>query len=237
MPQIHCTRCDELVRPADVDLGTRLAKCACGNVFDISSQVTRVSTRDLSPPPAWTVEESTRVDSAGVYRARSSGTGLVLTRRWRTPSAFFVLAFAATWDGFLVFWYATLVPLLFRADAPRMFLTAFLLFPLLFVAVGVRQTYAAIAQLVNRTVVCVEPRALTIRHAPLPWPGGRSLSLEGLRAFFVRRSGSEGDPSTTWTVLAEVGESATHVVLARLSEEDARFVAARLAASFSVDGP
>jgi hypothetical protein len=99
------------------------------------------------------------------------------------------------------------------------------------------QTYAAIAQLVNRTVVRVEPRALTIRHAPLPWPGGRSLSLEGLRAFFVRRSGSEGDPSRTWTVLAEVGESATRVVLERLSEQDARFVAARLAASFAVDGP
>lgn len=149
---------------------------------------------------------------------------------------FFSLAFAASWDGFLVFWYATLIPQLCRSDGSREVLFA-LLFPLVFVVVGVWQTYSAIAALVNRTTLRVDTRTLEVGHHPLPWPGGRKLSLEGVRGFFVRKRGSLGEGSESCTVLADVGESATCVVLDGLSEEDARFVAARLAAHIVLDCP
>lgn len=179
------------------------------------------------------------VDRSGAYRVTSSGDAarLVLTRSWRTPPVFAALAFAVTLDGFLAFWYATLVPQMLRPDAPHAFLLAFLLFPLLFVAVAVWHTYSAIAQLLNRTTLHVEARALTVRHRPLPWPGQRQLSLEGVRGFFVRQSGPLARRSEPWAVLADTSDSAASVVLERLSEADARFVAARLAAHFEVDGP
>ncbi|MBN8612053.1 MAG: hypothetical protein J0L92_15775 [Deltaproteobacteria bacterium] len=211
-------------------------------MFDISSQIARGATsarRELALPTGWTMETPTRVEPVGAYRAGSSGegAGLVLTRRWRTPSVFSALASAVTLDGFLAFWYATLIPLFFRSEGAREVLFGLLLFPLLFVAVGVWQTYSAIARLVNRTRLRVDSHTLTVRHQPLPWPGQREVSLEGVRAFFVRQIGPLGRPSEPWTVLADAGEPAARVVLERLSEEDARFVAARLAAHLRVEGP
>ena len=93
--------------------------------------------------------------------------GLVLSYRWFSPAHLFMLVFCVFWIGFLVVWYGLALS---RHAGPA---DPMVWFPLLHVAVGIGITYSTIAGFVNRTTITVGGGELTVRHGPLPWPGGR----------------------------------------------------------------
>ena len=95
------------------------------------------------------------------------GTGLTLSYRWFSYKFIFLVFFCIFWDGFLVFWYSQAL----SGNAPLMMI----LFPLLHVGVGVGLTYYTVAGFVNRTIVDVTREGITIHHAPLPWPGNKTV--------------------------------------------------------------
>ena len=106
-------------------------------------------------------------------------SGLRLTYRWFSPAAWFLALFCLFWDGFLVFWYAgatTGVDWSKGLDAVAGPQLMFLLFPLIHVAVGVGLTYFTVCSFVNRTVIDVSPREISVRIGPLPWRGNRSVA-------------------------------------------------------------
>lgn len=237
MPRIHCTRCDEIVRSEDVELATRLAKCSCGNVFDISSQVAAVTSahrRDLPSPAGWTVVGATSQDTPSY---RSATAPMVLARRWRSADLArlaFMVPFCLFWDGFLVVWYSVILSHFGEPSGPSL---AFVLFPLMHVAIGLGITYSTLASLLNSTTVRVEGDVASVVHGPLPWRGNLRLSLEGARGVFVRQQGPLGRASDPWSVLVDTRDSAASVLIGGLTAEHARFVAARLADHLRVDGP
>lgn len=107
-------------------------------------------------------------------------SGLRLSYRWLSPAAYFLVFFCVFWNGFLVAWYAGATAGL---DWSKGFGAALagpqammLLFPLIHVAVGVGLTYYTVCCFVNRTVIDVSPREISVRIGPLPWRGNRTVA-------------------------------------------------------------
>lgn len=98
--------------------------------------------------------------------------GLTFTYNWFSAGYIFMAVFALFWDGFLVFWYS----LAFTQNAPWIMFV----FPLIHVTVGVGLTYTALAGFYNKTIITVGPGSLSIRHAPIPWPGNRMVPAADL---------------------------------------------------------
>lgn len=95
--------------------------------------------------------------------------GLVLTYRWFSVAHVVLALFCVFWVGFLAFWYSTALSRNAGLANPMLW------FPLLHVAVGLGLTYSALAGFVNRTDVVVGAGEITVRHGPLPWPGGKTV--------------------------------------------------------------
>jgi hypothetical protein len=153
---VACPECRSKIPPDDVNLGTGLARCrACKTVFNAGANGTAgVRRRPETPlPKRWSLHDD--------------GSRLVIEWRWVGPKAFVFLFFALMWNGFIFFWYS----MAFGSNAP---LIVFL-FPLIHLAVGVGIGYAALAGLLNRTLLTVSPDSLEVRHGPLPWVGNKSL--------------------------------------------------------------
>lgn len=205
---IICERCRARVPAEDIDLGSKLAKCrSCQAVFDFSSQLAKpaaswgaapaaswgaapvVRARPPVPlPPGLTVvEDETGQSSDGAYR-RSPGFGgrLVIRRRWFSFEHVFLLFFCIAWDAFLVFWYS-----MATGGSAGWNLIA-IIFPVAHVAVGVGLTYRTLAGLLNSTWILVVDGALTIKHGPVPWLGGRTLPTDTVKQLFCEQAAGGG---------------------------------------------
>jgi hypothetical protein len=95
--------------------------------------------------------------------------------------------------------------------------------------------YWAVAHLVNTTQYSLQAGRLSVRHTPLPWPGGANIDLAVLAELVVLDA--PGDPETLlgWVV----GENACQLeatwrdgsrrrLLPRLDAESAAFLQARI---------
>lgn len=96
--------------------------------------------------------------------------GLTLSYRWFNWMHLLILPFCVIWDGFLFVWYSKALS---RGAAAT---DTMFWFPLLNVAAGIGLSYYTLAGLLNRTRVTVLGGEITVRHGPVPWPGGRTLS-------------------------------------------------------------
>lgn len=215
---IVCERCGARLPADDVDLTTRLAKCrSCQAVFDFSPQLARPATAASSAALAVTarpvvplpdgiavVEDVTTEPREMSYRGSSpTAARLVLVRSWYTHQLLFMAFFCVLWDGFLIHWYALALG---RGGGPNL-LTV--IFPLLHVAVGVGLTYLTIASFFNKTWFTVADGALSIRHGPVPWLGGRRLPVDAVRQLYCERSSrnatEDKDPSCTLSAVLRDG--------------------------------
>lgn len=210
---IICERCRARVPAEDIDLGTKLAKCrSCQAVFDFSSQLGKpasswgeaplVRARPPVPlPPGLTVvEDEVGQRSDGAYR-RSPGFGerLVIQRKWFSYELIGLLFFCIAWDAFLIFWYSM------ATKGPAGWNLIAVIFPVAHVAVGVGLTYRTIAGFLNSTWITVADGALTIKHAPLPWLGNRTIPTDTVKQLFcekVTSSGNRGGSSTNYSLSA-----------------------------------
>ena len=197
--QVKCKSCKSEIPAEDVNLARGLAKCrSCHAIFSFSDQVTgsdqpRARERDqerinVTPPKSITIQDE--------------GHRLLITRRWFTPVAFFLVFFCIAWNSFLIFWYSMVL----SGDGPPGFMKViFIIFPIGHLAVGVGLTYFTIALFVNRTTIEVGQGKLTVRHGPLFWIGNRDLRANGLDQLYCKelvRYGRHGHRRETYQLMA-----------------------------------
>jgi hypothetical protein len=153
------------------------------------------------------------IDSAaGVFRIRW---------KWWSVVAIPLLIFSVAWDGFLVAWYLGA----FSRGNPSLIEV---LFPIGHVAAGLAILYIAIAFLANSTTVAIASGQISVRHAPVPWPGNRTLHTTEVRQLFCcERRGRKG--SRSYDVMARLTSDREVSLLAGLStEREARFLEQRI---------
>ena len=166
-----CPACAAPIRQEEVHLAAGLATCSgCG------AQMNLTTSFGLDEAP---VQRRAPVALPKGMTFEKTLHGIQITRGWFTPAAIGLLLFCVLWDGFLVFWYFTVV----KTGTPDIAL----LLPIVHVLIGLFLSYFAAASFVNRTHVSVERGILNIRHAPLPWPGPRGLATAQIRQLFCKR--------------------------------------------------
>lgn len=155
------------------------------------------------------------------FEIQDSGGTLRIQWRWPRLLALPIAIFAVAWDGFLISWYSGFL----NRDTPPV---AMLLFPIAHVAIGLVLPYLTLVFLLNRIFVEVGEGTLKVRHAPLPFPGNRTISARDIRQLFcVERRGSKG--SVTYEVMAQLASGReTRVVPNLATDREARFIEQRL---------
>ncbi len=156
---------------------------------------------------------------------------LRITRRWFSLGTIPLLFFAIIWDGFLLFWYS----MAFGAGTP----VIFILFPLIHVGVGIFLTYSAIAGLVNRTYIDLDPQELSIWHSPLPWTGELTVPVKELKQFYVKqlqKSTSKGGTKIQYELHAVLQSGTSRKILGGLDSPDIpRYVEQQLERTLNID--
>lgn len=162
--------------------------------------------------------------------ALDRGSDLVITRRWLSSLAFFLLFFTLLWDGFMgIFLYS-----LASVDD-----SGFPWFSLLHLAVGAGLTYAVVCQFVNRTTVTVRAGQLEVKHGPLWWPGHKNLDARSLRQVYVRKKvshSSKGGTSVAYEVEYVAADGRTGSLLGELPRpEQALFIEQQLESFLGIE--
>jgi hypothetical protein len=148
--KVQCPSCVRFITAAEMDLAAGRAACAsCGELFPLPSVALQTRAGSLALPADLNCQEIEHGETLSLVLKPSRFAGLVQA------------AFAAVWDGFLVFWYATA----FRHPSPG---GMALWFPLLHVGVGVFVTWNALRKLFNRTTIRLTRERLTIAEGPVP---------------------------------------------------------------------
>jgi predicted Zn finger-like uncharacterized protein len=185
--KIVCPSCRVPVAADDVAADTGLARCrTCNHVFRPGGDA---ALAEPAAPPRPTARKPRSV-------ATSDAAGeLTVKYRWFSPDYLFLAFFCVIWDGFLVSWYASVLP---RGEwAP-------LLAPLLLVAVGIVITYSTLAHFVNTTTLRIDGSRLRVTHHPLPWWRPVELEVGDVQQLFCDRRSSRGldSPAYTYTLNA-----------------------------------
>jgi hypothetical protein len=214
---LQCTRCAASLEEKAVDSGRGFARCSyCGSLVDLGraagTGAAGAGFRDRPEVPL----------PKGVTVSREGG-GLVLSRRWFSAKFLFLIPFCLFWNGFLVVWYGMAA----GGNAPL----AFLLFPLLHVAVGIGLAWFCLAGILNTTVIRSAGGRLTVRHGPVPWPGNLDLGTAEVKQLWTKEKVSHGKNGTTVTYevhLERKGREAKPLLKGLESVEQALFVEQRL---------
>lgn len=117
----------------------------------------------------------------------------IIRRRWFSAAAFFLIFFAIVWNAFMVGWMLT------AFSSGNWGMAAF---GSIHAAVGIGVGYAAIAMLLNKTDVTVNPYYLSVRHYPLPWFGSKRIRVDLVKQLFVKEQvvNSKNGSSVTYRV-------------------------------------
>ncbi|MBI4803297.1 MAG: hypothetical protein HY796_12320 [Elusimicrobia bacterium] len=176
--KLNCPHCSWTIPAENINIQTAIAKCgSCSAVFGFADKA----------PGAVPFGSKRAVEMPKGYSVDHVGTGLEITRRWRSWKYLALLGFCIFWDGFLVVWYF----IAFTKGGPLVMK----LFPILHVAAGVALTYTAIAGLLNRTRITVNTAEVGIKHFPLPWLGNRLVMRQEIDQLFCEekiRHGKNG---------------------------------------------
>lgn len=106
-----------------------------------------------------------------------TGEGLALVRRWYSSKFIIFIICCVFGDGFLIFWYSAAL----RPGTSVILVIA----PILHVIACALLNYCTLAGIMNRTRIAIGIDDLSIRHAPIPWPGNRSIPRTDLERLFV----------------------------------------------------
>ncbi|MBS2023998.1 MAG: hypothetical protein JST92_16465 [Deltaproteobacteria bacterium] len=145
-----------------------------------------------------------------------TGAVFTLTRRWYSFGAWFLLFFAAFWNGALVLFISSIL----SGPAPK----PVLLFGSLHIAVGLFVGYAAICMFLNRTDVSVDGQRLRVRHHPMPWPGQVELDTADVRQLWVKERISRGKTTSySYQLHARLPNGSSKQVLSGLATPELAF--------------
>lgn len=113
--------------------------------------------------------------------------GTTIRKTWRSWMVFPLAVFAIFWDGFLFFFYSSLLT---KAHSPG---AVFMLFPIPHVCVGIGLTYYVLASLVNKTDFVISESGVTVTSGPAPWIGNCQVRADEIEQVMVReRRGNKG---------------------------------------------
>jgi hypothetical protein len=171
---MDCPKCGSQILADDVNLDNLLAKCRqCQEVFSFADQVPVAAN-------AKSAASGARVPQPEGIRVVDLGDRQRLVRRWFTLKILFLVFFCIAWDGFLVFWFW----MAFGGGMGQM-RSPMIIVPITHLAIGIGFTYFVLAGLFNSTVVEVGCGHLLVRHGPVPWAGGRRLSVDDIEQFYT----------------------------------------------------
>ncbi|MBI5624469.1 MAG: hypothetical protein HY924_11885 [Elusimicrobia bacterium] len=216
--KLSCPRCGQEVAAEDINIQSAVAKCGrCAEVFGFADQV--AGARDASDIPA-----KSPVDMPKGVSVERDAVSMTIVRSWFHPVLFFLILFCVAWDSFLVFWYTAALGGRGPSGGGRLIM---MIFPVGHVAVGLGLTYYVLCGFLNKTRIRVSRSELTVRHAPLPWRGEKTLSSHEVDQLFCEEKVTRGKngPSTSYHVGAVMRDGKRLDLLAGLqSSEQARFI-------------
>lgn len=102
---------------------------------------------------------------------------LIIRRRWRSASVYFLGPFALIWNGFMANWMIIAI---------KMGALEMAAFGSLHAAIGIYLAYFAVTKFVNKTDIRIDLRELSVRHYPLWWPGGMTLATSEIQQIYCR---------------------------------------------------
>ncbi|WP_432797880.1 hypothetical protein [Poriferisphaera sp. WC338] len=220
--KIECNSCGAPIASENLNLSAMIGKCThCNSITSFAGKLPARNSDTSSP-----VQPKLEIDASEIrgVMIEELPDAYTITRKWFTPAAFALLGFCAIWDSFLIFWYF----MAFTDDAPLMMK----LFPILHVAVGICLTYAAICMLVNKTIIRLDPNALSIKHAPLPWSGNKSVQTLDIQQLFVREKvnrSKDGNATYTYAVHAQTTKNKVIKLVPNIQKaEQAQFIEQQL---------
>lgn len=216
---LRCPSCASNLKAQDIDTARGLITCSyCGALMNLAASP---STPGAPSGPAFTPRPEVPLPPR--IRIAKTERGIELSWRWSTPVLFFLIPFTIVWDAFLVFWYS----MAGSSGAPWILV----LFPMAHVAVGVGLTYFVIASLLNTTRITVAPRALEVRHGPIPWRGNAVFERSHVEQLFCKRKEKRGKhgPYMTYELwLSLRGPRAVRLVSNGLEEEQVLYLEQRI---------
>lgn len=211
--QLHCEKCRSPFGAEDVRLDIAVARCrVCDTVHDLSVRKAPAQEGVRSRPKL--VRAKAALPPG--FQVEDEGTATRISWRWFGLKYLAMLGFCVVWDGFLFFWYGTLL----SSEHPPLVAA---LFPLIHVGAGVWITYTTLAGLLNSTRIDVSRSELTLRHGPLPWPGNKTLPGRSLAQLYVEevtQTSNKGRQTTTYHLLAMDREGRKVKLLTNLEEKD-----------------
>jgi predicted Zn finger-like uncharacterized protein len=181
--QIQCPHCAAQIPAAQINLDRLLATCSqCNAVFSFADQV----------EGAETIQPVERIDvpMPKGFEVHKMGNRLEITRKWFSPKYIFLTFFTVFWDGFMVMWFGIAIT---KGVWPMA------VFGLLHGGVGVWLLYTVLAGYLNKTVIAVSGRELSITHGPLPWRGNKHLKSSNITQVYCKERIQHGKHSTNYT--------------------------------------
>ncbi len=175
--KILCPACGQEVGAKDVDLLQRLAKCVgCNNVFSFGDKVEGSVFSSLERP---------NIEMPKRFEISNGPEGFVIRRKWLGPEIYFLFFFCLAWNGFMIFFISL----------ARTF--SFIMIPHL--TVGIVVAYAALAHLFNTTTITILYDAISLRHAPVPVLGGKTIARGDIQQLYSKETVSHGKHNDTYT--------------------------------------
>ncbi len=173
--QIQCRSCDAVIPAEDVNLDKVLAKCRqCNAVFDFSAQV------KMAPSAAKAKRDRGEVAMPASFTVEVSGQALQVTRKWARAPAIFFLIFSGFWNTIVSVFVIGAASGAMKDESGAAAGAFIWVFLTPFIAIGIATGYAAIALLLNITVIAVRDGTLNVKHGPIRWPGNRAIAVADL---------------------------------------------------------
>jgi hypothetical protein len=203
--QVTCKQCGAPIGAEALNLDRLVAKCAfCNAVFSFADQLEPAE----QPRPA---AERFAVPMPKGFDVQARTGQLQIVRKWFSGLYIFLTVFTLFWNGFMVVWFTI---------ALTQGIWPMAAFGTLHGAVGIGLLYYTLAGYLNKTVIQVDRRELTITHGPLPWPGNRRLNPFDLAQLYTRERlhHHRNSTSTTYEVYAILQDGTRQKLLSGLHE-------------------
>lgn len=181
--QLVCKQCGAAIPSENINISKLVAKCtACHAIFRFEDQLGPAQEPVTTPRLEVPMPQGIQVDQL-VSR-------LEITRRWFSLKIVFFTVFTLFWDGFMVVWFTI---------ALSQGAWAMAAFGSMHGLVGLGLTYYVLAGYLNRTIITVNRSLLTITHAPLPWPGQKTLNPKDITQLYCKEQMHRNKSSVSYT--------------------------------------
>ncbi|HIH44812.1 MAG TPA: hypothetical protein HA257_07015 [Candidatus Methanoperedenaceae archaeon] len=166
--QICCSQCNSSVPANNIDLNSKIAKCAnCNSVFNFKDQLAGIFEKraDITLPDGVSI--------------RKDILGMMITRRWFRRSILFLTLFTLFWDGVVlsIYWSSIVSGQYNTAMSGS-----------LHAIIGIFLTYYVLTGYFNKTYISVNPQSISIRNGPIPALGNKSIGARDVRQLYSKEN-------------------------------------------------